>query len=359
MLHLLIFRVNLPTVDFGVNSLLSNRENEYQRQGEIGSKNATCKTRTLTWKTKHMEKVYRKDSQNQCYLPIVGAWEFERDDEEYVNFLELFLSYVLERDLLKYSDLRIPFLTSFSGLLRKHELNSLLFDIHTTLKRRQAKARSQSVFRAGSCYTVTLTSCNSETVSVHRVNENVLESPDIVQSTVQTTEPSVYNPIKEVKGLFGLKSKSIYRAQSDNQEVTVASAIQTVPKDTAHTPQTLETSKYVYKTAYFPDTLPGEELAIELTDKFSSIARLLEWMIRWSDRRLLCGSKKQDSIEESLPMIHVKTSAAAVLSSLWLLEQLCKDGTQARSVTFKVREGWNKNKFMPANEIIHIFYVIV
>ncbi|XP_042731159.1 ciliogenesis and planar polarity effector 1 isoform X3 [Lagopus leucura] len=318
-----------------VQTPLPQRENEYQRQGEIGSKNATCKTKTLTWKTKHMEKAYRKDSQNQCYLPIVGAWEFERDDEEYVNFLELFLSYVLERDLLKYSDLRIPFLTSFSGLLRKHELNSLLFDIHTTLKRRQAKARSQSVFRAGSCYTVTLTSCNSETVSVHRVNENVLENPDIVQSTVQTTEPSVYNPIKELKGLFGLKRKSIYRAQSDNQEVTVASAIQTVPKGTACTPQTLETSKYVYKTAYFPDTLPGEELAIELTDKFSSIARLLEWMIRWSDRRLLCGSKKQDSIEESLPMIHVKTSAAAVLSSLWLLEQLCKDGTQARSVTFK------------------------
>uniref|UniRef100_A0A8C3LG50 Ciliogenesis and planar polarity effector 1 n=1 Tax=Chrysolophus pictus TaxID=9089 RepID=A0A8C3LG50_CHRPC len=319
-----------------VQTILPQRENEYQRQGETGSKNATCKTKALSWKTKHTEKAYRKDAQNQCNLPIVGAWEFERDDEEYVNFLELFLSYVLERDLLKYSDLRIPFLTSFSGLLRKHELNSLLFDIHTTLKRRQAKARSRSVFRAGSCYTVTLTSCNPETVSVHNVNQNVLENPDIVQSTVQTTEPSVYNSIEELKeGLFGLKRKSIYRAQSDNQGVTVASAIQTVPKDTSCTLQTLATSKYVYKTTHFPDTVPGEELTIKLTDKFHNIARLLEWMIRWSDRRLLCGSKKQDSIEESLPMIHVKTSAAAVLTSLWLLEQMCKDGTQARSVAFK------------------------
>lgn len=319
-----------------VQTPLPQREKEYQRQGEIGSKNATCKTRALSWKTEHMEKACRKDTQNQCNLPIVGAWEFERDDEEYVNFLELFLSYVLERDLVKYSDLRIPFLTSFSGLLRKHELNSLFFDIHTTLKRRQAKTRSRSVFRAGSCYTVTLTSYNPETASVHSVNQNVLENPNIVQSTVKTTEPSVHNSIKELKeGLFGLKRKSIYRAQSDSQGVTVASPSQTVPKDASCTLQTLETAKYVYKTTHFPDTVPGEELAIELTGKFSNIGRLLEWMIRWSDRRLLRGSKKQDSIGESLPMMHVKTSAAAVLTSLWLLEQLCKDGTQARSVTFK------------------------
>ncbi|XP_021235237.1 protein JBTS17 isoform X2 [Numida meleagris] len=319
-----------------VQTPLSERENEYQRQGEIGRKNATCKTKASTWKTKHTEKAYRKDTQNQCNLPIVGVWEFERDDDEYVNFLELFLSYVLERDLIKYNDIGIPFLTSFSGLLREHELNSLFFDIHTTLKRRQAKTRSRSVFRAGSCYTLTLTSYSPETVSVRNVNQNVLKNSNIVQSTVQTAEPSVRNSLKELKeGLFGLKYKSIYRAQSDNQGITVASANQTVPKHTSCTLQTVTTSKYMYKTTHFLDTVPGEELAIELTDKFSNIGRLLEWMIRWSDKRLLCGSKKQDSIEESLPMIHVKISAAAILTSLWLLEQLCRDGSQARSVTFK------------------------
>lgn len=66
-------------------------------------------------------------------LPVIGAWEFERDDDEYIKFLELFLSYVLERDLLGSKDAGIPFLTSFSGHLREHELNSFLFDVHTTL----------------------------------------------------------------------------------------------------------------------------------------------------------------------------------------------------------------------------------
>lgn len=37
-------------------------------------------------------------------------------------------------------------------------------------------------------------------------------------------------------------------------------------------------------------------------------------------------------------MIHMKTSAAAVLSSLWLIEQLYGDGAQARSTTYKVRQ---------------------
>lgn len=108
--------------------MLSYRDNEHQRQVEIGRKNAAHKIKALNWKTKHKDKVYGMDTNNQCNLPVVGAWEFERgDDDEYIIFLELFLSYVLERDLIKYSDLGIKFLTSFSGLLREHELNSLFF----------------------------------------------------------------------------------------------------------------------------------------------------------------------------------------------------------------------------------------
>lgn len=312
------------------------RDNEHQGQGEIGSKNNTCKTKALDWKTKHKEKVHGKGTHNQCNLPIVGAWEFERDDDEYVIFLELFLSYILERDLIKDSDLGIPFLTSFSGLLREHELNSLFFDVHTTLKRRQVKTRSQSVFRAGSCYAVTLASCNPGTASVHNINKKVLKNPTIVQSVAQTREPCMHNLIKGLKeGLFGLKHKSIYRAQVDNQGVTVASASQTIPKHTFSSLQTSATSKYIYKTTDVLDTVPGEELAIELLGKFNNIAKLLEWLIRWSDKKLPCGSNKQDSTEESFPMIYVKTSAAAVLSSLWLIEQLYGDGSQARSTTHK------------------------
>lgn len=317
--------------------MLSYRDNEHQRQGEIRSKNITHKIKALNWKTKH--KVYGKDMCNQCNLPIVGTWEFERDDDEYVIFLELFLSYILERDLIKYSDLGIPFLTSFSGLLRERELNSLFFDVHTTLKRRQGKTRNQNVFRAGSCYTVTLASCDSETASVYNENQSILENPTLVQSIVQTAEPSVCNLMKGLnEGLFGLKHKSIYRAQSDNQGVTVAPASQTFPNHTSSSLQTQATSKYIYKTVDIVDIVPGEELAIELMGKLSSIAKLLEWMIRWSDKRLLCGSNKQDSLEEILPMIHVKTSAPAVLTSLWLLEQLHRDRSQAKSMKFKVRK---------------------
>ncbi|NXY74895.1 CPLN1 protein, partial [Glareola pratincola] len=312
------------------------RDNEQQRQGEVGTKNTTCKIKSLNWKTKHKDKVYGKDIHNQCNLPIVGAWEFERDDDEYVNFLELFLSYILERDLIKYSDVGIPFLTSFSGLLREHELNSLFFDVHTTLKRRQGKTRGQSVFRAGSCYSVTLAPCGPETVSGYNENQNILESPTIVHSIIKTTGPSVYNLMKgHNEGLFGLKHKSIYRAHSDNQGVTVAPASQTFLNHSFSSLQTQATSKYIYKTVDTVDIVPGEELAIELMGKLSNIAKLLEWMIRWSDKRLLCGSNKQDSLEEILPMIHVKTSSAAVLTSLWLLEQLYSGGSQAKSIKFK------------------------
>uniref|UniRef100_A0A8C4TY82 Ciliogenesis and planar polarity effector 1 n=1 Tax=Falco tinnunculus TaxID=100819 RepID=A0A8C4TY82_FALTI len=308
----------------------------YEKITGKSSKNTTHKIKALNWKTKHKDKVFGKEMHNPCNLPVVGAWEFERDDDEYVIFLELFLSYILERDLIKYSDLGIPFLTSYSGLLREHELNSLFFDVHTTLKRRQGKTRSQSVFRAGSCYTVTLASCDPETVSVNNENQNILENPAIVQ----TTKPSMCDLINEGlnEGLFGLKHKSIYRTQSDNQGVTVAPASQTFPNHTFSSLQTQATSKYIYKPVDTVGIALGEELAIELIGKLSNIAKLLEWMIRWSDKRQLFGSNEQDSLEEIFPVIHVKTSSAAVLTSLWLLEQLYRDESQAQSIKCKVRK---------------------
>ncbi|KAF2984647.1 hypothetical protein EK904_012568 [Melospiza melodia maxima] len=312
------------------------RDNELQRQREIGNKNTTQKIKAPNCKTKHKEKMCRRDRLNQHNLPVVGAWEFERDDDEYVRFLELFLSYVLERDLIKYSDLGIPFLTSFSGLLREHELNSLFFDVHTTLKRRQNKTRSQNVFRAGSCYTVTLASCDPGKVSTYNENKNILEKPTIVQTVGQTTEPSLCNLKEGLKeGLFGLKYKSIYRAETDNQGVSVAQASQTFHNQTSSTMQTQAIPKYVYKSLDVVGIVPAEELPIDLMDKLSNISKLLEWMIRWSDKRLLRGSNKQDSLEETLPMIHLKTSSAAVLTSFWLLEQLYGYRSQTRSIKCK------------------------
>ncbi|XP_066195606.1 ciliogenesis and planar polarity effector 1 [Sylvia atricapilla] len=312
------------------------RENELQRQREVGSKKTTHKIKAPNCKTKRKDKVCRRDMLNQCNLPVVGAWEFERDDDEYITFLELFLSYVLEKDLLKYSELGIPFLTSFSGLLQEHELNSLFFDVHTTLKRRQNKTRSQSVFRAGSCYTVTLASCDPESVSVCKENKNVLENLTIVQSVGETTESSLRNLTKGLKeGLFGLKYKSIYRAQTDSQGATVGLTSQNFPNHTSSTLQTQAIYKYVYKTLDVVGIVPAEELPIELIGKLSNISKLLEWMIRWSDKRLLCGSNKRDSLEETLPMIPVKTSSAAVLTSFWLLERLYRDRSQRKSIKCK------------------------
>ncbi|XP_050842832.1 ciliogenesis and planar polarity effector 1 isoform X4 [Serinus canaria] len=313
-----------------------SRENELQRQREIDNKNTTHRIKAPNCNTKHKDKVCRRDRLNQHNLPVVGTWEFERDDDEYVRFLELFLSYVLERDLIKYSDLGIPFLTSFSGLLREHELNSLFFDIHTTLKRRQNKTRSQSVFRAGSCYTVTLAFCDPEKVSACNEKKKNLENSTMVQSVGQTTELSVCNLKKGLKeGLFGLKYKSVYRAQTDNQGVSIAQASQTFRNHTSSTLQTQAIPKYVYKTLGVVGIVPAEELPIELMDKLNNISKLLEWMIRWADKRLLCGSNKQDSLEETLPMIHLKTSSAAVLTSFWLLEQLYGDRSQTKSIKCK------------------------
>ncbi|MGH0126187.1 UNVERIFIED_CONTAM: hypothetical protein FKN15_005583 [Acipenser sinensis] len=85
-------------------------------------------------------------------LPVVGSWEFECDDDEYVRFLELFLSFMLEKGLVNNKDPGIHFLACFSSRLQEHELNSLLFDVHTTLKRQQLQKGSSNIFRAGRCY---------------------------------------------------------------------------------------------------------------------------------------------------------------------------------------------------------------
>uniref|UniRef100_A0A8C3FHU4 Ciliosis and planar polarity effector complex subunit 1 n=1 Tax=Chrysemys picta bellii TaxID=8478 RepID=A0A8C3FHU4_CHRPI len=311
---------------------------------QTGSKKTAYKIKYLNWKAKHKE--HSKVLPNQHTLPVVGAWEFERDDDEYVKFLDLFLSYMLERDFGNCSDPGIPFLTSFSELLREHELHSLLFDVHTTLKRRQGKTNSQNVFRAGCCYAVTLASCDSKPASLCNEKQKHLENQMSV-SVLQPADSSVCDSVNGVKkymgkeGLFGLNHLSVYRAQDKKQEITITPITQTLSDHACSNIQTSVTCKYMYKTIHVNDVLPREELALELKNKFSNIARLLEWMIRWSDRRLLYDTNKIESFQESRPMMHVKTSAAAILTSLWLLGRPYCDESQTRITSFKVR-GLNK-----------------
>uniref|UniRef100_F6REV0 Ciliosis and planar polarity effector complex subunit 1 n=1 Tax=Ornithorhynchus anatinus TaxID=9258 RepID=F6REV0_ORNAN len=295
------------------------------------------------------EEPKRKDHENllgQNRVPLVGVWEFERDDEEYIKFLDLFLSYMLERDLVGSSDPGIPFLTSFSTHLKEHELNSLLFDVHTTLKRRQGKTKSQNVFRAGSCYTIFPETGGSEQSTLDNEKQNGLENqvPTLSELVLQGNGSSKQNLLEGIgrntgkQGLFGLKQKSIYRMRDDNQEIPLTSLTHNLSDHAFSTPQCFKPGKCTYKAISWNDILPREELPLELKNKFGTIARLLEWMIRWSDRRLLCDSTKTESFPINSPVIRVRASAAAILTSLWLLEVPRLDKCKAKNDLFKVRK---------------------
>lgn len=273
-------------------------------------------------------------------LPIIGVWEFERDDDEYINFLELFLSYVLERDLCS-SDPGIPFLTSFSGHLREHELNSLLFDVHTTLKRRQSRTSSENVYRAGSCFAVTPESHDSENMSsLNSAGAQNLESQALSASELGNQPGSTSeNPLPEVMnhekraGLFGLKQKPIYRVPDDKRERP------TVQRPSSHSfwiPKSIETGRHRFRALQHSAGPPQEDLPLALQSMLGDAGRLVEWMIRWSDRRLPCDPGVPRSSCKYSPVIRVRTSAAAILTSLWLLERPCSAAYSSSSSVPKV-----------------------
>uniref|UniRef100_A0A8C3YCX1 Ciliosis and planar polarity effector complex subunit 1 n=1 Tax=Catagonus wagneri TaxID=51154 RepID=A0A8C3YCX1_9CETA len=297
---------------------------------------------TLTGSPNEKKKIYnqkenpkRKDHEKllQNALPVIGVWEFERDDDEYIKFLELFLSYILERDLRASKGPGIPFLAGFSEHLREHELNSLFFDVHTTLKRRQGKTKSQNVFRAGSCFVVAPVSSESEKSENQALSASVLVSQEI--------RPFLENPLNKVNknegksGLFGLKQKSLYRIQDDNAEKPL---IRRLSSHSFCTPESAEARRCVFKAIQCSDIDPQEDLPLALSNTFGRVRRLLEWMIRWSDRRLLCDSGLTESSCEYSPVIRVKTSTAAVLTSLWLLEQTYFATYKAENAITKVLE---------------------
>ncbi|XP_041487205.1 ciliogenesis and planar polarity effector 1 [Microtus oregoni] len=270
----------------------------------------------------------RKDNHEplgKTALPTVGVWEFERDDDEYINFLELFLSYVLERDLCS-SDPGIPLLTSFSGHLREHELNSLLFDVHTTLKQRQSKTRSENVYRAGSCFAVIPESHECEklfslnSTCAQNLECQALSSPGLVNQSASTSE----NPLSEVVknerkvGLFGLKQKPIYRIQNDKRGNPL------MQRPSTHSfwiPKSVQNGGFRFRAFQCSAASLQEGLPLPLENIFGQVGRLVEWVVRWSDRRLLCDSGVAQSSCKYSPVIRVKTSTAAILTSLWLLEQ--------------------------------------
>ncbi|KAM5264407.1 ciliogenesis and planar polarity effector 1 [Ctenodactylus gundi] len=286
----------------------------------------------------------------QNVLPIIGVWEFERDDDKYIKFLELFLSYVLERDLCSSRDGGIPFLTSYSGQLREHELNSLLFDVHTTLKRRQGKTKSRLVFRAGSCFVVVPESYEPEKSSSLNVDCAIgVENQSLLTSELvdQGIRPFLEQPLSDINkseksGLFGLKQKTIYRIQDGNQEKPL---IQGSSNHKIWALNSIKTRKCSFRAIQYNDINPQEDLPLVLKSTYGNVGRLLEWMVRWADRRLLCDSSITQMSCEYSPVIRVKTSTAAILTSLWLLEQPYIATYRAKNITKVLENHFSESQF--------------
>ncbi|XP_045704044.1 ciliogenesis and planar polarity effector 1 [Phyllostomus hastatus] len=279
----------------------------------------------------------QEDHENllQSELPVIGVWEFERDDDEYVKFLDLFLSYVLERDMGGSQDPGIPFLTSFSAHLREHELNPLLFDIRTTLKGRQGTPGSRNVFRAGSCFAA---APEPEPHEPAQPESQALSAP---AEGSQGVRPCLANPWNEDNrsegncGLFGLKQRSVYRAHDGNTEKPV---IQRLMDSALWTPKSVKRRRCVFEVIRCSDTNPAEELPPALSSTPGSLRRLLEWMVRWADRRLPCAPRPPAAPCGRSPVLRVRTSTAAILAALWLSQQPYLATYKANNVVIKVPE---------------------
>ncbi|XP_038659853.1 ciliogenesis and planar polarity effector 1 [Scyliorhinus canicula] len=286
----------------------------------------------------------RKDGGSEVYtpcLPVVGSWEFERDDEEYVKFLELFLSYLLERDQIVNEDPAVPLLSSCSAYLREQELNSLVFQVHSTLKRRQSKGRAARESKA-----------SSDFESDWRQNENLgcgggwkppvsSPTPAMLQSTlhseVLSNEHNVHSYFPAVdtwgkargRGLFGLKLHSLPSKLNVHQKWAAARDAACPTTRTDHAPCCSVLA------------VLEEDLTTELEHQFHSTAKLLEWMIRWSERRLLCGPHKVEKLLEHNTAIRVKVSLPAILRSLWLMHKDLKPETLDNC------SHWNSERQLP------------
>ncbi|XP_043562290.1 ciliogenesis and planar polarity effector 1-like [Chiloscyllium plagiosum] len=269
----------------------------------------------------------RKDEVHTACPPAVGSWEFERDDEEYVKFLELFLSYLLERDWVVNEGPAVPLLSSCSVFLREQELNSLAFQVHTTLKRRQSKSRAAGQLNR--------TNNSSPLISVLHQDKKLScgggskppGSSPIQQMSHSTGYPEEmtkefsihsYFPAAGTRGrvrgrgLFGLKLHSLPSQLNVFRHWETASQ----PACCTEEPGTADRTRCSSLSA-----LLEEEFTSELEIKFQATAKILEWMIRWAGRRLLSGPHKVEKLLEHNTNIRVETSMPVILCSLWLLER--------------------------------------
>ncbi|XP_062269256.1 ciliogenesis and planar polarity effector 1 [Platichthys flesus] len=265
-------------------------------------------------------------------LPVVGTWEFELEDEEYLNFLELFISYELEKDVADGGDpgSELPLLKSFSSKLREKELHSLTFDVLTTIHRRQRDGHHPGrkpwsseppVFRAGCCYKQFKQDTTPEPQSSAVWNEASISRASLSVSSLPGPRTG------KMKGLFGLrKQNSVHLAQRKYRGHCGSES--SPSKSTFPIGQPSERLMFASPTSVEAVTELQQGLVPKLEAQFPKLGRLLEWMVRWADRRVLLHHRRKKkergggvggTADEGV-VIRVKASAPAVLTSLSLLE---------------------------------------
>ncbi|XP_068191690.1 ciliogenesis and planar polarity effector 1 [Antennarius striatus] len=266
-------------------------------------------------------------------LPVVGTWEFELDDDEYLNFLELFLSYVLEKDAAhgRDSGFELPLLKNFSSKLKKRELQSLSFDVLTTIHRRQRDAnypvrkhlgKDPPVFKAGCCFKP------MKLVVTPEPQASSVWSEALGSRTSHSVSSLPGLRIGKQKGLFGLRQQSIVSSgqringdhfDSESRLILNASSMG----------QLSESLKFGSSTSVQATLERQQGLDPTFEAQFPKLGRLLEWMVRWADRKVLLGhhgKKKKDTggVFEGTAtegvVIRVKAFTPTILTSLTLLQ---------------------------------------
>lgn len=260
-------------------------------------------------------------------LPLVGTWDFELEDEEYLNFLELFLSYVLEKDCADSGESggELPLLKGFSSQLRQRELHSLTFDVLTTIHRHQRDAHHQArkhlgneppVFRAGCCYKPVKQGVTVELSTPSVWNEAPRSSLSVSSLPGRTGRQN---------GLFGPRQQS---SVSSDQRIKGG----LFGSETNPSPRAFPTGQL--SQSLICGTSTSAEAAVELQQgldpkleaQFPELGRLLEWMVRWADKKVHRSKNKQEKGGEARGtanevVIRVKASTPAILTSLSLLQR--------------------------------------
>lgn len=266
----------------------------------------------------------------QSSPPTVGTWEFEQEDEEYLNFLELFLSYVLEKGSANEGE--PPLLKHFSSQLKERELHSLTFDVLTTVHSRHRDTQhlirkpmvcDPPVFRAGCCYNPVKQDVTPELRTSYAWTEELASRASFSANSLPEQDTG------KQKGLFARRrqsSLSLSQRMKGGLFGPDTSPIQrAVPTEPLSKSFIFGSPTSVVAAAELQQGLDPKVEA-----EFPGLGRLLEWMVRWADKRVLVthhGKWKKESgggVGERTGegvMIRVKASAPAILTSLSLLQR--------------------------------------